>query len=531
MLLISPVSFIGALLVVWLIARHCSGMVGLAPDDISRATWVPWVVGAIVAIVTTWIWGGLRAPSVVHDESAYLLQAALFARGHWSLPSPPLLAPFTQAAVLLTPVLAPKMAPGHALLLVPGLWLGLPGLMPMVLLGISAAIMVMLARRIAGTAVALLTVVIWLVQPGQQRWRAGYYSETTSGVMWLASWWALVRWREGRDVRWLLAIALMVGWGAITRPLTMLAFAIPLGGVVLWDVGRRRLWGQLAAALVVGTVPLVLMLVQNRAITGHVLESPLTLYTRQYVPFDRMGFGLDTTPPLLHLPADLDQSGAGFRARHAEHQLAALPRILITRWRSAVQPAFSGWRIVLIPAALAGIWLAGPAGWFALATALMVYFGYLGYAHEPYWTLYYAETTPIVAFIVAVGVWRIMIWCTSSKGSPILGTVGVAALVLLFGAGDLRNARLFRANEQRPFRQFTDQVARLDGDHMLVFVHYGPHHNPDASFVRNSADPAHAPFLTAYDLGPAMNAQVATAYPDRKPYLWDEASGELTPLR
>lgn len=490
--------------------------------------WLPLLVGAGVALLTAWIWGGLRAPAVIQDESAYRLQAELLASGHWSHPSPPILAPFTQAAVLVAPVVAPKMAPGHAILLMPGVVVGLPGLMPVAMVGFAALMIVVLVRRFYGAGVALLTAVLWLVAAGQSRWRTSYMSENSTALLWLAGWWCLVRWRETRQRGWLLALAVACGWGAIIRPLTMLLFALPIGVIVVRDVIHSRLWGQLAAAIGMGLLPLTLLPLQNAAITGNWRSSPLALYTRQYAPMDRIGFGLDSTPPELPLPADLRAVYAGFAALHAQHQPAALPGILAARLRAALNSTFGGWRTFLaVPAILGLLWL-GAAGWFAVGTGLLLYLGYLIYAHQPYWTVYYLEATPILALPIAIGLNYLLTLATSKVTTPVVASLAAAAALFAVALPDLLSARSFRAHEQQRYLDFTHQLASRGSSRMLVFVRYGPGHDPNSSLVRNVADPARAPFLTAYDLGAAANARLAAAYPERAPYFWDEATHRLT---
>ena len=86
------------------------------------------------------VWRSLHEPGVVHDERAYLLQAEIFSRGHWTAAAPPLAAFFEQMHVFIEPAVFAKYPPGHALTLVPGIWLGMPGLMPVLLVGLSASL-------------------------------------------------------------------------------------------------------------------------------------------------------------------------------------------------------------------------------------------------------------------------------------------------------------------------------------------------------------------------------------------------------
>ena len=52
--------------------------------------WAPVIVGVLTGLATFYVWGSLTRSAVVHDESAYLLQAELFSRLRFTVPTPPL---------------------------------------------------------------------------------------------------------------------------------------------------------------------------------------------------------------------------------------------------------------------------------------------------------------------------------------------------------------------------------------------------------------------------------------------------------
>ena len=161
-----------------------------------ESRWAPAVVFLLTAVFVTRAWGSLREPSFIHDEAAYLLQADIFSSFRLSAEPPPLPEFFEQYHVLVTPRLAPKYPPGHALLLVPGVWLGWPGLGPVLLHGLAAALLFSMARRLAGPWVALLAWLLWLSAPLLNVWRATYLSQSTSTALWMLTAWLLLRWWE-----------------------------------------------------------------------------------------------------------------------------------------------------------------------------------------------------------------------------------------------------------------------------------------------------------------------------------------------
>jgi hypothetical protein len=527
-----------------LLAQRATDRVRL--DPVTRALdsrWTPIVLGAVTALLTWWVWGSLSQVAVYHDEAAYRLQASIFASGRWTAPSPPLPEFWEQMAVLVTPVLAPKMPPGHAIIMIPGIWLGLPGLPSVVLSGIAGVLVFVLAKRFSDGWIALLAWFIWVTAPRALVWRAAYFSEATTGVLWLASWWALLRWRDTKRTRWLLALAAFIGWGAITRPLTMLAFALPVAPVVLWSIAKRGEWRTLGLALAAGTAILAILPLWSSRTTGSATTTPLALYTKQYMPWDVPGFGLDSTPPERPLPQDLRKVEYMFEGLHAKHSVAALPHIIWRRATFVTRDIWPRWRSALAIVAVIGL-LASPAAvWFALATCVLLLLSYATYAHDPSWSVYYAETMPVLAFLTALGASVLMrrivaVLLGSRRDASLEAGVGTAthlglvlALLLMLAPalGDVRLVRTVRQRETLYHRNFNQLVSAISASKAIVFVRYRPNHAAHFSLVRNVPDLSSAPVWVVYDRG-ADNARLLRLAPDRVPYLYDDLRLAIAPL-
>lgn len=542
-------SITGVLLAV-VLARRLRGRDGaaLSPDHsaggaegwLARALASRWIVAAIGAVTIAalwWCWGVWNPLPVVQDELAYVLQSQIFAGGRWAAPSPPLPEFFTQAHVLVVPAVAAKYPPGHAIMLAPGAAAGFVALVPLVLAGLSGALLFVVARRVANGAVALLSWVVWLSSPMVQRFMPGFYSESTTTACWLGGWLALLEWRETRQRRWLVVLAVIVGVGAITRPLTMLVYAIPVGGVVLHDVARRRAWSDLAVAAAAGCAMLAILPLWSAATTGDWTRSPVGLYTQQYMPWDVPGFGFDATPPARALPPDLAALGQLFRPMHEAHTAARLPAILQLRTEIL---AHGMWRsyIVLMPLTVIGLLALTPASMIAAGTSLLLLLAYLGYAFSPAWTLYYLEMAPVLAYFTAAGVavlassvrrfpgWREARWRSPALASAIVA--GTALLAIPGMRGAIYARQLHRA--EIAYRQeFARALAGLPRYPAVLFVRYGPQHNPHTSLVRNEPDLPHAPVWVVHDRGPAENARLLALAPHRVPYLLDEARNGIFP--
>ena len=501
----------------------------------------PLVVAIMTMLVIWYVWGSLHQVPIVHDEASYLLQAETFARGRWAMPSPPLPAFFEQFHVFVTPTFASKYPPGHGMLLAPGIWLGLPGFIPLVFNGLAAALLFVLVRRVTNGWIALLTVLLWLPMGGNLRFRASYFSETTSSVLWLLGWWALLEWRDTGRERWLILIAGCVAWMAITRPMTAVAFALPAAIVVVWRIAQTRQWRALVRPALLGIAILSLLPIWSAKVTGSWRETPYALYSKIYFPFDAMGFGLDTTPPERPLPPDMQLMIKALGPTHVAHTARNLPTILFARWHALFNDAFSGPRLPLAFFAVVSLAVLPAAGWFAVATSFLLTLCYLSFAHEPAWTLYYVEIMPLLPFLAACGLWAT--WLGLQQGTGEMrkvvlrrSTPPAALAAAIFGALLLVPARtdVVQAQRENEMRRaykvnFADAVASLPGAHNMVFIRYAPWHQIHTSLIANEANLPDARTWFVYDRG-AENAALIALAPGRTPYLFDERSGNIEPL-
>src|SRR6185503_19211936 len=104
--------------------------------------WAPGIAGVLTVAATWWTWGFLYPLPTTLDEMSYLLQAKIFAGFHWTAPRPVIPEFFEQPHVLVVPAVASKFAPGHALILAIGSLLGFPPLVPLLVAGCTAALLV-----------------------------------------------------------------------------------------------------------------------------------------------------------------------------------------------------------------------------------------------------------------------------------------------------------------------------------------------------------------------------------------------------
>lgn len=499
--------------------------------------WAPLVVGILTVVIVRVVWGSFSEPGVLHDERAYLLQAQIFAQGRWTAPSPPIPAFFEQMHVFVEPAVFAKYPPAHALMLVPGIWLGLPGLIPALLTGISGALVFWLARRVGNEWVALLTWWLWTTAWANLFWSASYFSETTSMAMWLIAAWATIRWLDSGRSGDLLCVAAALGWGLNARPLTIAALALPLAFVIVQRLMVTKAWKTLVAPVLVGAAILALGPLWHQQTLGDWRLDPYPYYSKVYFPFDKPGLGVDASPPLRPLPPEIASVGDWSREVHERHVLSSLPSALAQRVIAVLVWCADGWRLALGALILAAVLHASGAERFGVITIAILFLAYLAFAHPPMWIVYYVEVLPIVYFLGARELGR-LVYRFSGIGrdanghwpaSVANGCLAVLMLLLPLGVSDVFRVRSAVDLRNAFHRAAQAVIERMPPEKAIVFVRYPSSHSPHLALTRNEPDLASAQCWLVYDRGP-RNAELRSLAPDRAAYRLDTATFRLEAL-
>lgn len=498
------------------------------------------LLGVVTAGFMMWMFGGLDQVAIIHDEAAYLLQARIYASGHWFAPGLPIPEFFEQYHVFVTPILTPKYPPGHALLLVPGIWLGLPGLMPVLAVGLCGALVFEVAKRVTNPWIGLLTWMIWLTAIGTLDFLPSYLSETTTSALWMLGWYALVRWMEDDRPRWLSLLAFSIGLGVLARPVTMLIFAIPVGAVVLVRISRRKAWRELRIPSGVGLLFLATWFLWCQRTTGNPLHAPYGLYSRYYFPDDVMGFGLTGLLPLRKLNPDMVQFNEFVQSLHRDYTLASIPSALRAR-TTAIAANMWATRAMFLPLTALALITSSATLWFALGTAVLLVLAYLSVGHGPLWTVYYVEIEPVLAFVTAVAWWRFcsllanrrLEWPlrTVPSGTPntVFAVIASALLLMPYTTRAVPYIEGREAERRAYHRDFRTMLEMVPAKHSMVFIRYARGHSAHQSLVTNEPDLANARVWTVYDRG-ADNIRLIRLDPHRKPFLFDDEHRMLVPL-
>jgi dolichyl-phosphate-mannose-protein mannosyltransferase len=493
--------------------------------------WAPVVAGVATVFFVRIVWGSFHEPGVVHDERAYLLQAEIFAGGHWTAPSPPIAAFFEQMHVFIEPAVFAKYPPAHALTLVPGIWLGVPGLMPALMTGIAGALVFWLARRLANEWTALLTWWLWTTAWTTLLWSASYFSETTSTAMWLIAVAATISWLDSGRGAVLLGVAAALGWGIMARPLTMAVLALPLAFVILRRVRAARSWTTLVAPVALGAAILALGPLWNQQTLGDWRLDPYSRYSRVYFPFDKPGFGVDPAPPLRPVVGEMAAVGDWSRAEHARYTLSSVPLAFVLRLMSIMVWCAEGWRLALGALILAAALHASGVERAGVVTIALLLLAYLTFAHPPMWIVYYVEVLPIFYFLAACELGRVVRkfgGLGSGPGgrwpAPLANALLAVALLLLpLGVSDVLRVRA-AIDVRNSFHRAADAaMAGLPPGKAIVFVSYPSSQNPHLGLTRNEPDLASAQRWVVYDRG-SQNAELRALAPDRAAYRLDAAS-------
>jgi hypothetical protein len=491
------------------------------------------LIGLLSALCTWVLWGHTLPSAVIHDEAAYLLQAKIFAAGACTAPAVPAPEFVEQFHVLVTPFVAAKYPPGHALVLAPGVRLGIPILMPLLLVGLAGALLFALLRPLAGGVNTVLAWALWILAPLNTDALPSYLSEVTTLPLGLAAWLGTARWWTTGGRRSLLVVGFCLGWMAITRPLTAVAWAVPIGIFVLGRVSHERNWRSLAGSLAVGCGVAALWPTWNLCTTGRLTPGPLALYTASYMPWDRPGFGLDSTPPLRTTQPDLEALADEFRGLHREltpmRALASLP----ARAKSLVASTYGIGVVLLLPLMLLGSVYARRM-WVAIGTGACLLGAYALYAHPMDWNVYYVEILPVLCALPVLGA----AWLTGRRAQGIVpvgrgmwwtGLVGYGAIVatIVLGALEIPAARTHHVQQQWATRHFRNRLATLPPGQAIVFVRYATNRDVNASLIQNEPFFAHARVWVAYDRG-QENSRLLELAPDRQAFMYDEAKDQLT---
>lgn len=228
---------------VWLAAGEAAGGRWPAIERVGRrGSDRSWIVAATVLAFAAAVavrYGVLHGAAVTDDETSYLFAARLLAAGKLSVPSPPHKLFFDHGFFINDGRLYSIYFLGWPALMVPGIWLGVPGLMNAVYFAASVPPLFLSARILWGSAWARLALLLWVSSPFLIALAATGLSHASCLAALAWALWLFLQTRSGRRraaLHALLAAALSVAF--FVRPLTGLGLGAPLA--ILWARDRWR---------------------------------------------------------------------------------------------------------------------------------------------------------------------------------------------------------------------------------------------------------------------------------------------------
>ncbi|HLJ34490.1 MAG TPA: glycosyltransferase family 39 protein, partial [Ktedonobacteraceae bacterium] len=294
----------------------------------------------------------------IYDASAYLFAAKMYALGHFSVPIPAAVDRFPGPfMVLYNGQWFGQYAPGTALTLVPGIWLGVPWLVEPVLGTFALLGTGLIAARLYDRRVATVAVLLGTLSPFYSYLSASYLSHTVALFYFVWGTWALLRFVQG-EASWNMPLAAaLFGMAGLTRDLVAVLYVgIVLPGIMLlaWRDIRQN-WRPWILPLITFFSVLLLFFMFNQLFNALLTGNPQVTPRSLFFAGDRWGFG----------------QGVGF---YGQHTLAA-GFVNIDELLTILQIDLFGWPFYLTLAFLAIPFLTRrfvSADWLMLAVATIM---------------------------------------------------------------------------------------------------------------------------------------------------------------
>lgn len=470
------------------------------------------------------------------DEFSYQIQAQMLARGRLWMPKHPLADFFDSFYVIVDPVYSSMYFPGTAMLLTPGVWLGLPTwMMPLLLSGGAVAMAFRLFRELIDGAAGLVAAVMFVGLSLLRMLSVMSLSAVPALLLGMLVVYAWLRWRRQRGSGWLVVLGIASGWLAITRPVDALCYCVPTWLLLMFDLRRERFTATLRAVslLVASAAPLLaIQLVFNRGVTGRWLTTPFSFYTQRDYPNVSLGFGSydPSATPASSIPQKREYYEKSVKEMLRQHTAGNVAQDWATRrYRTLLRESLPDpLLVVLVPMGLLGLTRRRHAV-LLLAVPLFAVF----YSLYPFFIVHYVIIVAPAVILLALLAWTQVPALWPRAGRP-LATMGALILV---GLTVLSLPEFHRTAADEFFKSpvhphVNALLASLPHQPAVVLFKYAPGQSLEEEPVYNAgvAWPDDAKVIRAHDLGD-RNAEIFKYYaqrePDRAFYRYDRLDGSL----
>lgn len=236
------------------------------------------------------------------DTVSYLFQAKLFAEGKLSVPAPPEHGFSSSPHInILNGKWYSKYPFGNALMLMFGVFINTPWLIPALATGGALFLLYVLVKEMHGRQVALIAAVIGLISPATLGMGATWFSEPVSRFYLALYLFTLIRTLNGKGgIGYPLLSGFALGYAFNTRPLSAIVFGVVGAGLTLYrlivvsceDKNRvTSIKSKLAVRLGFFFIPFLVMLGVCMAWNTYFTGDPVTFTHTAAQPYDKIGFG------------------------------------------------------------------------------------------------------------------------------------------------------------------------------------------------------------------------------------------------
>ncbi len=318
------------------------------------------------------------------DTVSYLFQAKLFAEGKLSVPAPPEHGFSSSPHInVLNGKWYSKYPFGNALMLMFGVFINAPWLIPALATGGALLLLYLFVKEIYGNVhpgIALIAAVLALISPATLGMGSTWFSEPVSRFYLSLYLLTLLRTLNCKDDASLLArigypllSGFALGYAFNTRPLSAVVFGVVGAGLTIyhlftqWQQRHEMVQALPSTMKRLGFffIPFVVMLGVCMAWNTHFTESPYMFTHTVAQPYDKIGFGLRTegyepdlegafmfTPAWAiertwrHILPSISFNALGWGSYH--HNLLKEIGLSVT-WFIAFVPLILPWCLVFIP--------------------------------------------------------------------------------------------------------------------------------------------------------------------------------------
>ncbi|PYV44019.1 MAG: hypothetical protein DMG06_08295 [Acidobacteria bacterium] len=472
----------------------------------------------------------------MHDEYAYIFQAETFANGKLYYP-PPVHPEFFDAFHILTEkIYASKYPPGHALILVPGLLLGVPMLMPLLLSMGSLMVLYFWVKEIKDQDFALISTGLLAISPLQIQMATSYLSHSTTLFFLLLFAYSLRNSFERRSLGYPVIAGIAIGIAFITRPLTAFAVASPFIFYFFFLAIRKAREGKKHGLKIISLMSLacfpflIIFFGYNTILMGSPLKFPWTEYTQRYMPADNFGFGLTENSRLEQLSprkADFYQDYVQ-RLKRDYTFGGAIWQLLVERLPDTLRASDDSIGLVLfLPLAFSL-----PMAIYEKLMLWSVIFLFL--AHFFYYgglPRYQFEAIPFIIYFIVRGTYALLKLLKKTDGNLIRSFL---VWHLLSGAIYVFSFKMLgEFNLKRDFTRyhsaFRDLVNNAGPEPKVIFVRYQPKHNYHFDLINNEPNLQASRNIFVLDLG-GENQKLMRCFRGRSFFLFDEKAWKLEKL-